>query len=505
MGIVRRQSILSSLITYVGFAIGAFNLLFLFGKFFTPEQVGLTRLITDIGLVFSTLCTLGSIPAINKFYPFYESYLPKAKNDLGFIAIVLCSAGFIMFYIFGHVFSEFLFRKFSNNSPLFVSYQKLIYPFTFSLLTYTLFEAFAYGAKKTVLCNFLREVFSRTFIAIILLLTVFHVLSFDQFMDCFSLMYAGSALILITYLIVSKNLVINFNISSLSRRLSSKLVSFSLFVFSTAVLGVIIRTNDVFILSSVTKNGLKNAAIFTYASYFITMMDVPFRSIGSISIPILAESWKNRDFKNIEVIYKRSALNLVIAGLFIFISIWLCIDNIISYLGPSYEALKWPVLILGIAKLIDLGTGVNGYIVSTSKFWKFDFFTYVIFALISLPMNYFLIKNMGLIGGAISNLIALIIFNSIRYFFILKWFKIQPFNKNNLLCIVGAGAIYCVVNLLPFIHDIYTDSFISVLLFVSLYSYFILKLKLSEDADFLFGKVLKLIKKDNKFPLNINP
>ena len=56
MGIIQRQSIRSTIGISAGFLIGAFNLLVLAPKFLTTEQLGLTRLITDLGITLATLC-----------------------------------------------------------------------------------------------------------------------------------------------------------------------------------------------------------------------------------------------------------------------------------------------------------------------------------------------------------------------------------------------------------------------------------------------------------------
>ena len=55
MATIRKQSIYSSIYIYAGFAIGAFNVLFLFPKFFTPEEFGLTRILMDIAFILSFL------------------------------------------------------------------------------------------------------------------------------------------------------------------------------------------------------------------------------------------------------------------------------------------------------------------------------------------------------------------------------------------------------------------------------------------------------------------
>ncbi len=79
MGTIQKQSIRSTIGISIGFAIGAFNLLVLAPKLLTTEQLGLTRLITDLGITLATLCTLGSLPVIYKFFPFYKSHLSPKK------------------------------------------------------------------------------------------------------------------------------------------------------------------------------------------------------------------------------------------------------------------------------------------------------------------------------------------------------------------------------------------------------------------------------------------
>ncbi|MEJ7679547.1 MAG: hypothetical protein WKG06_17140 [Segetibacter sp.] len=63
-------------------------------------------------------------------------------------------------------------------------------------------------------------------------------------------------------------------------------------------------------------------------------------------------------------------------------------------------------MLIGIGKLIDLGTGANAQIIATSSYWKVDFTTNVLYTLLALPLNYILISNYGLIGAAYSSLIS---------------------------------------------------------------------------------------------------
>ena len=114
MGVIQKQSVQSTAIIIFGFAIGAFNILILAPKVLTAEELGLTRLITDAGITLATLCTLGCIPVINKFSPFYRSYLKPGKNDLPFITLLVCLIGFLIVCIAGFIGKDFIVRKFSE-------------------------------------------------------------------------------------------------------------------------------------------------------------------------------------------------------------------------------------------------------------------------------------------------------------------------------------------------------------------------------------------------------
>ncbi|MFN5929976.1 MAG: hypothetical protein ACK42F_00200, partial [Sphingobacteriales bacterium] len=133
MGIVRKQSILSSIFTYIGFAIGAVNILFLFPKYFTPEEVGLTRILLDVALLFSTICSLGAVPLILKFYPFYKRYVPNNQIDLPVFSFGLGLLGILAFILLLPELKPWIIRKFGSRSPLFVDYFDLLYPFTITL------------------------------------------------------------------------------------------------------------------------------------------------------------------------------------------------------------------------------------------------------------------------------------------------------------------------------------------------------------------------------------
>jgi O-antigen/teichoic acid export membrane protein len=488
MGNIRQQSIVSSIFIYLGFCIGAINVLILFPHFLKPEEFGLTRLLLDISLLISTLSSVGTIPITLKFYPFYKSYLKEKNNDLAFIAFALLGIGLIIFLIGLAVFKEFVIRKFGYRSPLFVSYYYLLYPLTASLALFGLLEAFAWSSKQTGLSNFLKEIGFRVLTLVLLILIAFSVINLKQFLNFYACTYIPSVLILFIYLIKKKYLRFTFRISSVTKRFGKKMATFGGLFFFSAALNVLARTNDIIIISSQSKGGLADAAVFTIATYLITIMDVPQRSLISTTTSHIAEAWKNKDLATINKYYRKTALNLLIIGIAIFGIVFINVPNLVSFLGNRYSSLSVILFILGISKVIDLGTGLNTQILLLSKYWSIDFYTNALFVALSIPLNYFLIKKFGIVGSAVANLISLTVFNVVRIIFIKRLFNLLPFGQANFISLLVGATCVAICILIPRISNIYLDFAVRSVCFILMFGLLTIGLNISSDITSLFYK-----------------
>ncbi len=454
MGIIQKQGVKSSFYIMLGFVIGAINLLVLFPLFFTKNDQGLVRALIDIGATLSVFCTLGTLPVIYKFYPFYNQYLGPQKNELPFITLLLNLIGFVFLLIIGWHEKDFIIRKL-GKSPSLAQYFNYVYPYTFFLLIFYWLEAFAWGLRKGVYTNFLRETAIRILTTILIIAFGLHWVNLPQFIILFSFIYAVPVALLLIHLIQSKQFTLRaFAISNVTKRLKGKMISFALFVFAGQFFNLLAKTNDTFMI--VGLKGLSDAGIFAIATYVSAILEIPQRSLNAISIPVLAQSWKDKDFANIKHIYHKSVSNLLVIGLMLFGLIWLNIENLVSFLNwvshkhsGGYDAISKLIFILGIAKLIDLATGVNGQIIGTSNYWKFDFFTNLFYILLSLPLNYYLIKNYSLEGLAYSNLIALTLYNSIRFAFLYKKFNLQPYTFQHGIFLLASIGLMLGIHQLP--------------------------------------------------------
>ena len=196
MGIIQKQGLKSSLVIMLGFVIGAFNLLVLFPLFFSKSDQGLVRAMIDIGATLSIFCTLGTLPVVYKFYPFYNQYLGPKKNELPFITLLVNLIGFGLILIIGWQEKDFIIRKL-GKSPNLAVYFNYVYPYTFFLLLFFWLESFAWGLQKGVVTNFLKETVVRILTTILILAFGFNFISFPTFIALFSGIYLIPVLILL--------------------------------------------------------------------------------------------------------------------------------------------------------------------------------------------------------------------------------------------------------------------------------------------------------------------
>lgn len=500
MGEIRKQSFYSSIFTYLGFGIGALNTLVLltpkFG-FFTLEQVGLTRIIIDFGALFSVLAVMGCLTTFMKFFPYHQSSLKPKDNDFPFITITICLIGSVILVAGLLLFEDFFARKFGRNSALFISHFKLVIPFTLSVIVFNLFETFAWSIQKTIASNFGKEVIVRFSTLLIIILYYTKLIDIDTFFILFSLIYVP-AFLYVGYMVYKENTIkICTKISGVTKKLKRQIFIFNAYHFAGGLFSQLPKTIDVLIIGSVLEGGLGKAGIYAIPTYLVTVMEVPQRSMMGIGSATISQAWRDNDLKIIASVYKKSSINLITLGLLLFGLLYPNIDNLIRFLGEEYMPIKEIFLILGIAKLIDLLMGLNTLIMGFSDKWKIDFYTNVLFILISVIFTYTLSVRFDLIGTAIGSALTMIGYNCMRLFYIWKLFGLQPFS-NKTLIVLAIGAITVTVTLLlPYLGNYFVDAAVRAILFLLLFVPPVIFLKISPDINDMYKKALKIILRKN--------
>lgn len=467
---IQRRSVLSTLITYLGFAFGALNMLFLFPVIFKTEEFGLTRVVTDFGVLASTFATVGTIPLLLKFNAIYKHYLAPEQRDLTFIATVFGAIGITATTVLLLLLKPWIIHVFGRNNPLFVQFYWTLLPFTIFFFLFLILEAHAWNAGKQVLSNFLKEGAFRILTTVGLLLAMAGWLSFPAFMIFFAFIFFIPVLWLFISLLRQGHLGLHRHLSPVTRRLKGRMASFAAFVFFANLFNVLSVVIDTLFLA-----GLRNftqAGIFSVAQFFANILDVPMRATASSAVPVLAGYWHARNYNGIASIYRKSSLNLLLAGFLISGLILLNLRNVLHFMKPEFGVMVLPVTLLLLGKLINLSTGLNSHIIQTSNLWRFDLVSSIAYTLLSVPLNFYLIKHYGINGAAIANLISQLAYNSLRYWFLSYKFGLRPFTRKHgeiiLVFILLIGALYILPSGLNHIADSLMRTTIFLFAFIAL-------------------------------------
>lgn len=499
MSSIRKQSIFSSLFIYAGFGIGAINVLYLFPRFFTPEQFGLTRILMDIAMILATICTAGIIPAAFKFFPFYKKYVKRSENELFTLSISLAVALSTIVFLLMPVAEPWIIKKFASKSPILTEYFYLIFPLTLTLVAFNVLEVFAWIAGQTVLSTFLKEFLYRLLITSLVFSWALGIINnFKIFIEIYALIYLLPIILLVYVVYRSKQFVIQFKLSKVTKRIGGVMFRFGSAYFLSMLLNILAKTNDTLIIASQSSGGLADAAVFTIATYLITLMDVPQRSLIAAATPHISQAWKDRDMGKLDSLYKKTALNLLIIASGILGLVLINNQLIIQWLGNRYAMLPTLMFILGMSKLIDLGTGLNSQILQLSKHWKIDLFSNMFFVGISILLNFFLTRSYGILGTATGTIISIFIYNLMRFVFIKSIYNLQPFSWQNGVALLSAAILTGALTYLNISENILVNSIIASTLFIILFSFVILKFRISEDISELYQMMRNKIKTNRK-------
>ncbi|MDO6431415.1 polysaccharide biosynthesis C-terminal domain-containing protein [Flavitalea sp. BT771] len=483
MSTIRRQSIISSGIVYIGFALGALNTLLL-TKEFSAAQYGLITIFMSLANIMFPLASLGMHAYVYKFYPYYNDNLPPEKNDMMTWALVASFVGFLLVISGGIFFEDFVVENYSRNSPDLVTYYYWTFPFGLGLTFYSILEAFAWQLKKSVLTTYFREIQFRLFTFVLIVLFLAGALhNFDAVIKIYAWTYPLLALSLLGYLMIKRQLHFTFHVSRVTKKFFKKILAQVSLVWTGQVLFNISFYFAQLVIGAVVTDGMRFVGIYMLALYVGSLIQAIQRSVIAASIGPLSRAWKDKDYGRINRIYQRSSINQLIFSAGMFVLIWLNFtDGVRTFnLKDDYLLARSVFFYIGLTRVVDMGTGVNTQIIGTSTFWRFDFFTGIVLTILTLPANYFLTKALGYIGPAIADLVTFSIYNGIRFLFLYRKFGMQPFTRKTVYTLLLALAGYLVCYLLFDTHHGFIWLVLRSAVFIGIFGTGVLTLRLSDD------------------------
>lgn len=159
----------------------------------------------------------------------------------------------------------------------------------------------------------------------------------------------------------------------------------------------------------------------------------------------------NGDIEGISNIYKKASITLLVFGLGVFFCIWFLLNDILGLTKYSEQLIigKYVFLYLAIAKLFDMVTSINSYILIYSHFYRYNLIFVSVLGISNIFLNLWLITSFGIEGAAIASLIAMIIFNLMKLLFIYVKLHIHPFSTDTLKVLAIGALTFLVLFFLP--------------------------------------------------------
>ncbi len=456
MGLVIRQSIYTTAISYAGAVIGYINLLYLFPKFLEPEQVGLLRTIQDAAILLAPFATFGLAQSIFRFHP---QIVKDKATEAGFISLItlLALGGFAIFFIAFKLFETSILSYFEANAKEIIQYASVVLWLTLILLITSLLEAYSRSLLKMIFPNLLREVVVRLLLAILVIGYFQGYITYTQFIVSTIFAYLFCLVLLLAYLSFLKKISFTLNLSSLQPAKIKSLVVYSSLSFAGTAGMILIGKVDSMMVSGML--GLAANAIYTTAFYMATIIEIPRRAMSQVAMPLIARAFEKNDLTDIQTIYRKTAINQFIIGALLLVGVYINLDNIFSLMPRQdvYEVGKWVVIIVGIGKLTDMLFGPSSEIIVLSKYYAFNILLLTSLAAVVIVSNNILIPIYGINGAAIGSALALISFNILKYFFIWYKLKMQPFNWDSLKVLIIALMMIGLNLLIPKFQTIVID------------------------------------------------
>lgn len=477
MGIVLSQSFKNTIYTYLGFGIGAINTLFLYTEFLSDEYYGLISYILSFAFVMMPLMAFGVNNTLIKFYSTY-----KTKNSLNSfltLMLILPLVIIIPLTIIGSFSYNMIGELLSQKNGIIKDYVWYILVVAIALAYFEIFYAWAKVQLKTVFGNFMKEVFHRVGVMVLLFCVFFRWITVEEFIFAVVLVYILRTFIMMLYAFSVKLPVIRFrqipNIKAV--------LYYSFLIIIAGSIGVLLLDIDKVMIAHLKEN-IGNVAYYSVAIYIASVIAVPARAMYHITNPITAKYINDNSKISLKDLYQKSSLNLFIISGLIFALIILNINELYKIIPPEFAGGLLVVFLIGLVKLFDNLLGNNNAILFNSNYYKIVLILGVILAIITVLLNIVFIPLYGINGAAFATFISVMIYNTAKLVFVNYKFKMQPFTsataKTFVLILVIIAAFYFWE--FPFhpVANIFLKSLIvSIIYLVSVY-YFQLSKEISE-------------------------
>ncbi len=484
MGIVIKQSIKNTIITLLGFGIGAANTLFMYPYFLGKDYFGLTGYVLSAANILYPIMSFGIQNTLIKFFNENnktEKELNSYITYMLFVPLFFITPLMVLFYFF---YDDIALYESQKNS--------IVYDFVWIIPIigifmgyFEIFYAWLRAHMKSVFGSFVKEVFVRILITILLFAVYFEYISPADFIYSLVLVYGIGLLLIVFYANKVKNIRLHFK----TPKNSKAILTFTVFIILSASIANMLLDIDKYMIKHYMK--IDNIAYYSVAIFIAMVISVPSRAMHQITYPITAKLMSENKWQELNELYKKSSISLQVIGGLIMLGIFVNINELYLMLPSDYAQGLFVVFTIGFSKYFDLILGNNNAIIFNSKYYRAVLFLGLMLVVLIVLLNMYFIPNFGLNGAAFATLISIGMYSLAKLLFVVFKMKLFPFTKNTIISFVITLILFFGFYFWEFpFHPIINIGLKSVLisiLYLSLHYHF----KISSDINYVIRNTVE--------------
>ena len=419
MGIVQSQSIKNTIITFFGFGIGAINALFLYTNFLGKLHYGIVATILSGANIMMPLMAFGAQNTLIRFFSQYKT--EKEREEFLTFMLFLPLAFIIPITAIFYIFYEPISSGWLKENPTLEPYFWLIPIVGLFMAYFEVYYAWVKVHMQSVIGNLISEVLIRVIVMFLLFAVHFDVIEKSTCVYGIAFAYFAQLIVMKLYAISVKMPVLRFVIPANLK----EIVQYSLFIIVSGGVAVMLVDFDKVMIpfyKDISQNALYAVAIF-----ISTVIIVPYRAMNQIVAPITAKLMVENKHDELNDLYKKSAINLQVIGGFIMMLIFLNIKELYKVIPDEYSGGIWVVFMIGLCKFYDVILGNNNSIIVNTKYYRTVLLFGVFTVVLMIVLNMIFIPLYDIEGSAFATLLTIIIYNTIKLFYVVKKMNLYPF------------------------------------------------------------------------------
>ena len=424
MGIVINQSIKNTVITYIGFAIGAINTLFMYPHFLGDDFYGLTNYILSSANVIFPLMAFGVHNTLIKFFSEYKTEKEKSQFFSFILAIPLLAI--VPIFFLGTIFYPEIATFLSKKNNIVYDYVWQIPIIGLCMAYFEIFYAWVKVHLQSVFGNFIKEVGLRILISIFLFGVYYNFITVEQFITATMYVYLASMLIMFFYANKVQTIQFSFKLPTNTKPI---IIYSSFIILSGSVANILIDIDKTMLNQYLD---LKQIAYYTVAGFIATVIAVPSRAMHQITYPITAKLMIENKHDELNDLYKKTSITLQIVGGLVYVGLLVNINQIYLLLPENYRGGVFVFFIIGLSKYFDLILGNNNAIIFNTKYYRMVLYLGLMLVVLTVILNMIFIPIFGIFGSAFATLLSITLYSLAKLMFVVKRLHLYPFTKQTL-------------------------------------------------------------------------